>query len=90
MGGRRIGLLWTARLSLFMRADDGQRQSEFPPEMTSRIASAWTGQAAASATIEENTEEDQWTVSGEFDALRPLLAAKIFFGRTASRYTFRP
>ena len=45
---------------------------EFPPEMTLRIASSWTGQPAAAAKVEENTEEDQWTVSGEFRDLRPL------------------
>jgi len=53
-------------------AEDGQELIEFPPEMTRRIASSWTGQPAAAAKVEENTEEDQWTVSGEFRDLRPL------------------
>lgn len=53
-------------------AEDGQELVEFPPEMTRRIASSWTGQPAAAAKTEENTEEDQWTVSGEFRDLRPL------------------
>jgi hypothetical protein len=53
-------------------ADDGQIQQEFPPDMTLRLASAWTGQAPAAARERDNTEEDQWTVSGEFTPLRPL------------------
>src|SRR5580700_4780476 len=44
-------------------ADDGQEQSEFPPEMTLRIAAAWTGQPPQAAKAEEINEEDQWTVS---------------------------
>ena len=54
-------------------ADDGQMQTDFPPEMCLRIASGWSGQAAATAKIEKITEADQWTVSGEFSELRPLL-----------------
>jgi hypothetical protein len=53
-------------------ADDGQRLDAFTPEMTLRIASAWAGQSPAASSMEEKTEEDQWTVSGEFDSLRPL------------------
>ncbi len=54
-------------------ADTGEEQDEVAPEMAYRIATAWTSQPPASAKVEENTEEDQWTVSGEFRALRPLL-----------------
>lgn len=53
-------------------ADNGQIQTGFPPELTLRIASAWTRQRPETATLDENTEEDQWTVSGEFRALRPI------------------
>ena len=53
-------------------ADDGQMQEDFPPDLTLRVASAWTGQAYASAKEEDKTEEDQWTVSEEFAELRPL------------------
>jgi hypothetical protein len=53
-------------------ADDGQIPQEFPPDMTLRLASAWTGQSPALAQEEDNTEEDQWTVSEEFAALRPM------------------
>ena len=38
-------------------AVDGRRSTEFPPEMTLRIASSWTGQPPANAKVEENTEE---------------------------------
>jgi hypothetical protein len=54
-------------------ADDGQMQTEFPPEMALRIASAWSGQPPATAAVKKITEEDQWTVSGQFRALRPIL-----------------
>ena len=54
-------------------ADDGRMQTEFPPEMALRIASAWSGQPSATAKVEEITEEDQWTVSGQFRALMPIL-----------------
>jgi hypothetical protein len=53
-------------------ADDGQTQDDFPPEMTLRIAAAWTGQPAPAAKIKEDAPVDQWTVSGEFEDLRPI------------------
>jgi hypothetical protein len=53
-------------------ADNGEEQSEFPPGMTLRVAAAWTGQPPANARVEDNTEEDQWTVAGEFRGVRPL------------------
>src|ERR1700730_8380513 len=53
-------------------ANDGQIQKDFPPDLTLRIASAWTGQPPGAAKEEDNTEEDQWTVSEEFAELRPL------------------
>jgi hypothetical protein len=34
-------------------ADNGQMQTEFPPEMALRIASAWSGQPPATATVEK-------------------------------------
>jgi len=55
-----------------VRADDGLILSEFPPQLTLRIAAAWTGLPPADAKAEANTEEDQWTVAGEFQAWRPL------------------
>jgi uncharacterized membrane protein len=53
-------------------AEDGQERIDFPPDVTLRIASSWTGQPGAAAKVEENTEEDQWTVSEEFRDLRPM------------------
>jgi hypothetical protein len=53
-------------------ADNGEIQSGFPPGITLRIASAWTGLPAGSARAEVVTEEDQWTVSEEFRSLRPF------------------
>ncbi len=57
---------------LIVYADTGETQTEFPSEMTRRIAAAWTGQPAISAKEEENVPVDQWTVSEEFAELRPL------------------
>jgi hypothetical protein len=54
-------------------ADDGELQTEFSFETMLRVAAAWTGQPERAAKMEINTEEDQWTVSGEFRELRPLL-----------------
>ena len=54
-------------------ADDGHVQEDCPPAMSLRIAAAWTGQSPALAQVEELTAEDQWTVSEEFEDLRPLL-----------------
>lgn len=53
-------------------ADTGETLRTCPPGLTLRIASAWTSQPAVSAKQDINTQEDQWTVSGQFRALRPL------------------
>lgn len=53
-------------------ADTGEAQVDFPPDLTLRIASAWTGQPPGAAKQEDKTQEDQWTVSEEFSDLRPL------------------
>lgn len=53
-------------------ADDGERQSEFPPATTLRIAAAWAGRPPEEAKEQDNLVEDQWTVSGEFQELRPI------------------
>jgi hypothetical protein len=53
-------------------ADDGEVQGKFTPEMTLRVAAAWTGSPAGEATSENITEADQWTVSEEFAGLRPM------------------
>jgi hypothetical protein len=54
-------------------ADDAQMLEEIPQDMARRIASTWTRQPASAAKLEGAlTLADQWTVSGEFRALRPL------------------
>jgi hypothetical protein len=53
-------------------ADNGRPQRDFPPELTLRIASAWSRQPSATAAMTVLDEPDQWTVGGEFGALRPL------------------
>ncbi len=57
---------------VYADTDPAEEQLEFPPDMTLRLAAAWTHQLAQAAKVEENNEEDQWTVSGEFSDLRPL------------------
>ncbi len=57
-----------------VRADDGETLHGIPRDTALRIASAWTGQPASAARFEGTLHQpDQWTVSGEFDTLRPLL-----------------
>lgn len=59
---------------LLVYADDGRLQDEFPADLTLHAAAAWTGQPAALARSDGPiTREDQWTVSGEFRDLRPLM-----------------
>ncbi len=54
-------------------ADDGRPETEFSSAQARRIAAAWTGQPESAAHfVGYETEEDQWTVSGAFAALRPL------------------
>src|SRR5579863_9988408 len=55
-------------------ADTGDPVPAVSRAMALEIASAWTGRPAADAKFEGSlTDEDQWTVSGSFRALRPLL-----------------
>lgn len=53
-------------------ADDGTVPVEYPPELALRAAAHWSGQLSSAAQMALLTEEDQWTVSGEFRSLRPL------------------
>jgi hypothetical protein len=60
--------------SLLVYADDGQLQDDFPAPLTLRIAAAWARQPPDRATFRGAlSREDQWTVSGEFRPLRPLM-----------------
>src|SRR5579884_3788736 len=55
-------------------ADTGEPLSEVSPELGRKIAAQWTGLSDAQARFEGSVDtEDQWTVSGEFRRLRPLL-----------------
>ena len=55
-------------------ADTGDPVPAVSQALALEIASAWTGQPSAAARFGGSlTEEDQWTVSGTFRALRPLL-----------------
>jgi antitoxin (DNA-binding transcriptional repressor) of toxin-antitoxin stability system len=53
-------------------ADTGARQTDVSDSMLDRVAAAWTGQPAASATKESVDEVDQWTVGMQLRRLRPL------------------
>lgn len=53
-------------------ADTGDDQFDVPKAMVDRIASAWTGQPASSATVHAVEEVDQWTVQSRLQDLVPL------------------
>ena len=53
-------------------ADTGEEQLAVPMDMVHRAATAWTGQRADTATVEEMTEVDQWTVQTRLGDLQPL------------------
>jgi len=53
-------------------ADTGEEQLEVPMDMVHRAAAAWTGQRSETATVEEMTEVDQWTVQTRLRDLQPL------------------
>src|SRR5262249_4382747 len=70
--GRPVYRIRAGRGETIVYADTGERQRDASPEMIWRIASAWTGQPADTATIESIQEPDQWTVQGALRTLRPL------------------
>jgi hypothetical protein len=73
LDGRPVYRFRIGRSESIVYADDARLLEEIPQDMFRRIASAWTGQPAAAAKFEGAlTQPDQWTVSGEFRALRPL------------------
>ena len=53
-------------------ADTGEPQTDFPPELTRRIAGEWASRPPGAASLRVLESPDQWTVSGEFAPLRPL------------------
>jgi hypothetical protein len=78
------GLPGSARLLMFagrpayrfdhvlVYADDGQPQVGFPPELTRPIAGSWLQRPSITAALTVLDGPDQFTVGGEFGALRPL------------------
>ncbi len=63
-GGRGGGAL--------VYADTGEPRGEITRAMVPRIASAWTGQPADQAQVEEVQEVDQWTLQTSLRNLSPL------------------
>ncbi len=53
-------------------ADTGEEQGEVSSAMVQRIAAAWTGQPVGSATVEEVTEVDQWTLQTRLGLISPV------------------
>jgi hypothetical protein len=53
-------------------ADTGEEQLAVPMDVVYRAATAWTGQRAETATVEEMTDVDQWTVQTRLRDLQPL------------------
>jgi hypothetical protein len=53
-------------------ADTGEEQGDASTEMVQRVASAWTGQPASLASVEELTEVDQWTLQTRLGELSPV------------------
>ena len=52
-------------------ADTGEKQAGCSLELSGKIASAWTGEQTA-GQVETHTDQDQWTIPGNFKALLPL------------------
>jgi hypothetical protein len=70
--GRPVYRFRWERSRKLIYADTGEEQRDARPEMLARTAAQWTGQPARAARVEKLEEPDQWTVQGEFRALRPL------------------
>src|SRR5712671_6769361 len=70
--GRPVYRFRSGRSERIVYADTGEEQASVDSAMATRIASAWTGQAAGAATLESMREVDQWTVQGTLRNLRPL------------------
>jgi hypothetical protein len=69
--GRPVYRVRVRREEQVVYADSGATRGDISRELMTRVASAWTGQPAAAATIEP-IDVDQWTVQGSFRSLRPL------------------
>ena len=64
----------TGRSETIVYADTGQLPSlPVARALSDQMAALWTGLPAASARVEQNTEEDQWTVPQSYRQHRPML-----------------
>jgi len=71
--GRPAYYFRTGRNEAIVYADTGDQQDYFTAELNLRTASAWVGQPASAARVEEVTEPDQWTLEGGLRRLLPLM-----------------
>jgi PepSY-associated transmembrane protein len=69
--GRPVYRFGVGRSERIVYADTGARQIVVSKALMARVASAWTGQPANTATIAA-IDVDQWTVEGTFRNLQPL------------------
>lgn len=73
LDGRPVYRFYQGSSQSLVYADNGERLANVPPEMSLRIASAWTRQAAASAEFQGAiTDDDQWTVNPSVRTLGPF------------------
>ncbi len=74
LDGRPVYRFRSGRSRRIVYADTGEMVRSVSPELALRIAAAWTRLPASDAKLDATlTDADQWTVSGEYRALRPLL-----------------
>jgi hypothetical protein len=73
LAGRPVYRFRWGQVQSVVYADSGDVQEDFSSALALPTAAAWAGQPADRARFEGIlTGPDQWTVSGEFRALRPL------------------
>jgi hypothetical protein len=71
--GRPVYRFRIGRGEAVVYADTGEQQVEVTRALSDRSALQWTGQPVTNASVEENTEEDQWTVPQSYRQHRPML-----------------
>ena len=73
-GDRPVYRFRTGRRESIVYADTGELQSQPTTRtLSDQMAALWTGLPASSARVEQNTEEDQWTVPQSYRQHRPML-----------------
>jgi hypothetical protein len=74
LDGRPVYRFRSDRAEAIVYADTGDRLLSVPEDLGLRIAARWVGSPAREARVEGPlSDPDQWTVSGEYRELRPLL-----------------